>query len=249
MTQISPYTLRDNDLVLTSASTTSKKQYILKFRDLPQTDRPREKMLDYGPGKLSTKELLAVVLGTGTKKEDVMAMAERILKEYGERSLTMMTDPKKISKDLDIPIVKAMQIVACGELGRRFFSRSQTGLAVIRLPEEVYEYTKDMRDLPREHLRGIYLDTHNRVIHDEVISIGTINSNIVHPREVFKPAIAYNAAAMILVHNHPSGVATPSLSDIEITKQIIQAGKIVGINLLDHVVVTKEGFISIEADY
>lgn len=249
MTHISPYTLRDNDLVLTTVPAASKKQYVLKFRDLPQTDKPREKMLDYGPAKLSTKELLAVVLGTGTKKEDVMAMAERIIKEYGERSLVSMTNPQKISEDLDIPLIKAMQIVACGELGRRFFSRSQSGLTVIRLPEEVYEYTKDMRDLPREHLRGIYLDTHNRVIHDEVISIGTINSNIVHPREVFKPAIAYNAAAVILVHNHPSGIATPSLSDIEITKQIIQAGKIVGINLLDHVVVTKDGFISIEAEY
>jgi DNA repair protein RadC len=106
-----------------------------------------------------------------------------------------------------------------------------------------------MRDLPREHLRGIYLDTHNRVIHDEVISIGTINSNIVHPREVFKAAIEYNAAAIILVHNHPSGVATPSASDIEVTKQIIEAGRIIGINLLDHIVVTHSGFVSIEADY
>lgn len=244
----SPYTLKDNDLLLTTAPSSSRK-YALKFRDLPDADKPREKLADLGPSKLSTKELLAIVLGNGTKKEDVMAMSERVLKEYGERSLVHMTDPKRIAADMDIPLVKAMQLVACGELGRRFFSRNQTGLPVIRVAEDVFEYTKDMRDLPREHLRGIYLDTHQRVIHDEVISIGTINSNIVHPREIFKSAIEHNAAAIILVHNHPSGVATPSISDIEVTKQVIEAGKIIGINLLDHVIVTKEGFMSVAADY
>jgi DNA repair protein RadC len=249
MKNISPYVLRDNDLLLTSLSSNSSRKYILKFRDLPASDKPREKLLEYGPSKLSTKELLAIVLGTGTKKEDVMAMSERIIKEYGERSLTMMTDPKRIATEMDIPLIKASQLVACGELGRRFFSRSQTGLPVIRVAEDIYEYTKDMRDLPREHLRGIYLDTHQRVIHDEVISIGTINSNIVHPREIFKAAIEYNAAAIILVHNHPSGVATPSASDIEVTRQVIQAGKIVGINLLDHIIVTKDGFRSVETEY
>lgn len=247
MTTASPYVLRDNDLLLTAAPV--KKEYILKFRDLPEADKPREKLLSYGPSQLSTKELLAIVLGTGTKKEDVLTMSERILKEYGERSLAGMTDARRLSAELDLPMVKAMQVVACAELGRRFFSRNGHGLAVIRLPEDAYEYTKDMRDLPREHLRGIYLDTHNRVIHDEMISIGTINTNIVHPREIFKSAIEYNAAAFLLVHNHPSGISEPSISDIEITKQIIEAGKIIGINLLDHIIVTKEGFTSIEAEY
>jgi DNA repair protein RadC len=244
----SPYVINDNDLLLTSSPSANRK-YVLKFRDLPDTDKPREKLLAYGPLKLSTKELLAIVLGTGTKKEDVMVMSERILREYGERSLTMLTDPKRISSDMDIPLVKAMQVVACGELGRRFFSRKETGLSTIRVAEDVYEYTKDMRELPREHLRGIYLDTHQRVIHDEVISIGTINSNIVHPREIFKAAIEYNAAAVILVHNHPSGVAVPSASDIEVTNQVIEAGRVVGINLLDHIIVTKNGFMSVKAEY
>ncbi len=248
MTTQSPYTLRDNNLLML-ASSEGKKEYVLTFRDLPDTDKPREKLLAYGPNKLSNKELLAVVLVTGTQKEDVLSLSERILKEYGQHSLSMMTDPKRISKDMDIPIVKAMQLVACGELGRRFFSKKETGLPTIRIAEDVYEYTKDMRELSREHLRGIYLDTHQRVIHDEIISIGTINSNIVHPREVFKSAIEYNAAAIILVHNHPSGMEAPSTSDIEVTKQIIEAGKILGINLLDHVIVTKNGFMSVDAHY
>lgn len=248
MKTISPYAIKDNDLLLTTEAAGSRK-YVLKIKDLPDTDKPREKLAEYGPTNLSTKELIAIVLGTGTKNEDVLAMSERIIKEYGERSLTMMTDPKRVATDLDIPLIKASQLVACGELGRRFFSRNQNGLATIRVAEDVYEYTKDMRDLPREHLRGIYLDTHQRVIHDEVIFIGTINSNIVHPREILKAAIEYNAAAFILVHNHPSGVATPSASDIEVTKQLIEAGKIIGINLLDHIIVTKDSFKSIEADY
>jgi DNA repair protein RadC len=122
-------------------------------------------------------------------------------------------------------------------------------LAVIRTAADLYDYVKDMHTLPKEQLRGIYLDTHNRVIHQEVISIGTINSNIVHPREVFKPALEYGAAAVVLVHNHPSGISTPSLSDVEITKQLIEAGKIIGIHLLDHVVVTKNGYSSVEVTY
>jgi DNA repair protein RadC len=123
------------------------------------------------------------------------------------------------------------------------------GLATIRTARDAYEFLADMRNLPKEQLCGLYLDTHNRVIHQEIISIGTINSNIVHPREVFKPALEYGAAAVVLAHNHPSGIVTPSTADIEITKQLVQAGKIVGIHLMDHLVIGKDGFVSIQADY
>ncbi len=245
---LAPYKQHNNDLLFTSTSSRGR-EYVLKMRDLPESDKPREKLLSMGPAGLSTKELLAIILGTGTIKEDVLTMSGRIIKDYGEKSLISMIDARRMSSDFDIPLIKAQQIVACGELGRRFFARNQNGLAVIRVAEDAYEYTKDMRELPREHLRGIYLDTHNRVIHDEVISIGTLNSNLVHPREVFKSAIEYNAAAIVLVHNHPSGISTPSQSDVEITKQLIEAGKIVGINLLDHIIVTKDGFNSVEVEY
>ena len=106
-----------------------------------------------------------------------------------------------------------------------------------------------MHSLPKEQFRGIYLDTHNRVIHDEVISIGTINTNIVHPREVFRPALEYGSVAVVLAHNHPSGIVTPSTADIEVTKQLVQAGRIIGIHVLDHVIITKDGFQSIAIDY
>lgn len=106
-----------------------------------------------------------------------------------------------------------------------------------------------MRDLPKEHLRGLYLDSHYRLIHDEVISIGSLTSNIIHPREVFRPALEYSASAVILAHNHPSGVPKPSEADLAITRQIVEAGKILGISLLDHVIVTKAKFESIPAEY
>jgi DNA repair protein RadC len=150
---------------------------------------------------------------------------------------------------LDIPIGKATQIIACAELGRRFFQKSTDGPQTIRTAKDVYDYLYDMRSLPKEHLRGIYLNTHHRIIHDEVISIGTINGNLIHPREVFKPAIEHGAAAVILAHNHPSGVVTPSQADLDITNHIIEVGKIIGIPLVDHVVIGKDSFISIEAEY
>ena len=248
------YTLLDNDLVLTdtlsdASVSREEKPYILKLREMPTEAKPREKLLKYGPNSLSIQELIAIILGTGTVKEDVMEMSARMIKEYGERSLSSHINPKAMAKDLNIPLVKAIVISACAELGRRFFEKNTMGPAVIRTAADVYKYAQDMRGLPKEHLRGIYLNTHHRVIHDEVLSIGTLNSNLVHPREVFKPAVEYGAAAVILVHNHPSGSAKPSQADIEITNQLVEAGKLLGINLVDHVIVTAESFTSIEADH
>ena len=239
------YTIADTDLVLD----TQFRKYVLKINDLPQDSRPREKMMKQGPTSLSLAELLAVLLNTGTTKEGVLEMAGRIIREYGEKSVVAEHNPEKLATEMNIPIGKACQIVACGEIGRRIYQKHSTGFTVIRTAKDVYDHLRDMHNLPKEHLRGLYLNSHNRVIHDEVISIGTINSNVVHPREVFRPAIEYSAVAVVLAHNHPSGVPTPSQSDIEITDQLIQAGKMLGINVLDHVIITKDTFISINANY
>lgn len=241
------YSLKDSDLLMTHSAT--ERRYVLKFRDSPDETKPREKILGQGVESLSLPELLAVILITGTKTEDVMQLSRRLVREYGNSALVGQTDPGQLAKDLNIPLVKACQIVAVNELGRRLHRKNDVGLAVIRTAKDVHDLLKEMHGLPKEQLRGLYLDTHNRVIHQEVISIGTINSNIVHPREVFRPALEYGAAAVVLAHNHPSGVSTPSLADIEITKQLVQAGKIIGIHLLDHVVITNDGFSSIEVDY
>lgn len=239
------YNIKDTDLFLDA----SPKEYILKVKDLSIDDQPREKLIHQGPASLSLQELLAVIMNTGTKSEDVMHMTSRIVKEYGEKSIFSEKNAEKLAQDLDIPITKACQITACGEIGRRIYEKNTTGFTVIRTAKDVYDHLRDMRNLPKEHLRGLYLNSHNRIIHDEVISIGSMTASIVHPREVFRPAIEYSAAAVVLAHNHPSGIVMPSNDDIEVTEQIIQAGKMLGIHLLDHVIITKDTFKSIIVKY
>ncbi len=224
------------------------KRYILTIRDLPDTERPREKLLAHGSSSLTPKELLAIVLEKGTRKEGVLEMTERVAREYGERNIFSQTDAKALAADLNIPLNKAMQIVAVGELGRRFFERNRNGAAVIRTAKDAFEYAADMRVLKKECLRGIYLNAHYQVVHDEIISIGTVDANIVHPREVFRPAISCSAAAVILVHNHPSEILAPSGEDRAVTVQIREAGKLLGIELVDHIIITAKGFRSISLE-
>jgi DNA repair protein RadC len=239
------YVLQDRNIILDNQG----KRYYLKIRDLPEEEKPREKLLKHGLASLSISELMAIVLNTGTKKEGVLEMSNRIIKDYGEGSIMSQKNPVTLSKDFDVPIGKSLQIVACAELGRRFFQKNNSSSPVIRTAREVYEYVKDMHNLSKEHLRGIYLNAHYKVIHDEIISIGTVDSSIIHPREVFKPAIEHSAVALILVHNHPSGVTSPSEADLAITSQLIEAGKFLGVDLIDHVIVTKDSFASIPGKY
>lgn len=221
--------------------------YVYTIHDLPADEKPREKLLAQGPEALTVQELTVLLLITGTTREHILDMTHRIVREYGERNIFAERDATKLAADMDIPLVKACQIVAAGELGRRNFDRQSASFTTIRNAEDVYNYLIDMRNLPKEHMRGLYLNTHGRIIRDEVISIGTVNSNLIHPREIFHHAIAVNASAVIVAHNHPSGDATPSAEDVEITKQLVQAGKILGIKLLDHVIVTKDAHTSVLA--
>jgi DNA repair protein RadC len=243
--QKSMYRIPDTALFLDR----SVREYPLMFRDLPPEGKPREKLLAQGPEGLSVKELAALLLVTGTVKEDVLEMASRIVTDYGEKNIFAERNAEKLSKELDIPLVKACTIVAAGELYRRLYDRGDIGFTTIRNAQDAYNYLSDMKNLPREQLRGLYLNSHNKIIRDEVISMGTVNANIVHAREIFRIAIECNAVAIVLAHNHPSGEVTPSAEDIDVTKQIIQAGKIVGIRVLDHVIITKDTFQSVNADY
>ena len=253
--QIIPYIRHDHNSFLDGfplskfSQKRDERRYILAVRDLPEDEKPREKLLRNGPAYLSLAELLAVVLNTGTKKEELLSMTHRILKEYGQKSIIVQKDANKLARDLNIPTGKALQIVAVTELGRRFFEKNENATPTIRTANDAFEYVTDMLNLKREHLRGLYLNTHYKLIHDEIISIGTVDASIVHPREVFKPAIEYGAAAVILVHNHPSGVVNPSQSDRDMTKQLIKAGELIGIDLIDHIIVAKNKFTSIPAPY
>ena len=239
------YVIKDMPLILDRP----EHGYPLLLRDLPSDEKPREKLLAQGPEALTVRELTALLLVTGTTKEEVLTMADRIVRDYGERNIFSERNAEKLSKDMGIPIVKACQIIAAGELGKRFYEKKQSGFTVIRNAKDVFDYLSDMRNLPKEQMRALYLNSHSRIIRDEVLSIGTVNANFVHPREVFHPAVESTAVAVVLAHNHPSGEVTPSAADIEITRQLVQAGKIMDIRLLDHVIITKDTFISVPVDY
>ena len=241
------YIIRDTPMFLDRSPFDD--EYPLLIRDLPPEGKPREKLLAHGPEALTISELTALLIITGTTKEDVLGMTDRIIREYGEKNVFAERDANKLAKDLDIPQVKACTIVAAGELGRRLYSKNQTGFTTIRNARDVFDHLTELRSLPKEQMRGLYLNSHSRVIRDEVISIGTVGANFVHPREVFRPALESSAVAVILAHNHPSGEATPSPEDLEITQRLIQAGKLMGIRVLDHVIITKEAFTSVKADY
>lgn len=239
MLKLRPYSLVDTDVITHEGS-----RYILRVRDLPLEDKPREKMLALGPGDLTHAELMAVLLGVGTKKEEVFAMSHRILREYGEKALVSEKNPKALAETLDIPIAKACQIVASFELGRRFYQDKAGKPVFIRTAQQAFEHLKSMGHLQKEQLRGLYLNSRYQVIYEEVISIGSLTANIVHPREVFQPAIEHGAVAVIVAHNHPSGNPSPTTDDHTVTRQLRQAGTILGIDLLDHIVIAGNEFIS-----
>jgi len=211
----------------------------MRIKDIPKENRPRERLKQNGVEALSNSELLAVILQKGTQKENVIDMSNRLLSKYSidklsECSLTELKDIPGIGD------AKAMQIMALFELSKRVKSGSIAEKVVSNSSDIANYYMERMKGLKREHLIAVFLDSKNKIINDKVISIGTLNSSLVHPREVFKEAIKCSANAIILVHNHPSGDCGPSSEDIEITDRVKEAGEMVGIKLLDHVIVGKD---------
>lgn len=213
----------------------------MKIKDLPRVDRPREKLQKYGPKKLTNTELLAILLRTGTKEMNVIELASRVLKTIHSANLPTITlDVLTSIKGLGT--TKACEIIAAMELGKRLLKDPDPPQIVS--PQRVYESLKNIANHKKEHFIAIYLDTRNREITREIISVGTLNASIAHPREVFEPAIRLLANAVIVAHNHPSGDPTPSQQDIDITKRLHEAGKLLDIPLLDHIIVTSTAYIS-----
>lgn len=237
------YALFDQDILMQDG--VQNIGYQLRVKDLPDNQKPREKLLQLGPQSLSLPELVAVLWGVGTKKEELLSMAQRLVKEYGEKALISETDPKKLADGLGIPITKSCQIVAGYELGRRFFANRGLKSVFVRNARQAHGYLREIGYSKKELLRGLYLNSRYQVINDEVISVGTLTSNLVHPREVFQPAIEHSAVAVIIGHNHPSGSLEPTNADIIVTEQLLQAGKILGIELLDHLIVAGQKYISV----
>ncbi|MFQ5621614.1 MAG: DNA repair protein RadC [Candidatus Nanoarchaeia archaeon] len=219
--------------------------YKLKIKELPVVERPRERLINSGPNALSDAELLAIVISKGTYKENVLDMTKRLLKKYNLGALSQIT-VSELKGIFGIGEAKACQIIAAFELGKRLASYTDSPSLKIESAADVVRLCGlKMRDLKKEHLKGFYLNSRKRLIKSETISIGSLDANLVHPREIFKTALAESAAGVILVHNHPSGNPTPSEEDIAITRQIAKAGKIMGIELLDHIIVSSGGFVSL----
>ena len=232
----------------TSIVTGEDTRYVLRVRDMEPDDKPREKLAKYGPSALSMAELVAVLWSVGTRKEDVLEMARRILKEYGERAILHETDPAKLADVLSIPIGKAQQLIAGLELGRRYFDKRGERPVHVRTSRQAYDYLRDIGGLGKEQLRGLYLNSRYQLVHEETISVGSMTANIVHPREVFQPAIERGAVAVIVAHNHPSGELEPTAADIAVTEQLQEAGAILGIELLDHLIITRDYYKSLLED-
>lgn len=213
---------------------------MVKIKDLPRVDRPREKLLKYGPAKLTTTELLAILLNTGIKGINVVELSNRVLKiiqKIGIKNLKL----ESLAGIKGLGEAKLLQVFSALELSRRFTNQDSPE---ILSPKDIWNLSADIRGSKKEHFLAFYLDTQSRVIERQIISIGTLDSSLVHPREMFEPAIALRAASVIIAHNHPSGSLSPSRDDIELTDRLGESGKILGIKLENHVLLTEKGYFS-----
>lgn len=217
------------------------------LRDVPHDERPRERMMRYGAEALSHSELIAILLRTGTKRESAVHLAARILKECGSlRGLVDMSMSELVAIR-GIGPAKAVQLRAGIELGRRVSRGGSSDPVTVRRPQDAADYVmEDLKLLRKEHFVCLFLNTKNHIIARETLSIGTLNASLVHPREVFRAAIKHNSASLICIHNHPSGDPTPSPEDISLTKRLMEAGELVGIDVLDHLVIGDGRFVSLK---
>ncbi len=209
-----------------------------KIKDLPKVERPREKLISKGAQNLKDEELLAILLRTGREGKNVLDLAKQILNKFSKKRFFKMKYEDLIKID-GIDQSKACTILASQELIQRALKVRDESLPQIKSIQDVLAQAVYMRDKTREHLMAIYLNARNEMVYKKPMFVGTLNANLVHPREIFNEALKQNAASVILVHNHPSGNPEPSEDDLEITKRLIEAGKIMGIDVLDHIIIAK----------
>jgi DNA repair protein RadC len=210
----------------------------LRIQDMPLDDRPRERLERNGPESLTTPELVAILFRTGTAQRNAVQLAEALFRELGGLSGLATSSLEELSCVNGVGRVKAIEVKAAIELGKRLSATNEDVKPIVRTPEDVAKLMMaDLRYETREHLYALLLDTRNQVRHRRLISTGTLTESLIHPREVFREAIRFTAASLVLVHNHPSGDPTPSDMDVAATERLAEAGKIVGIDVLDHVII------------
>ncbi|WP_265738332.1 RadC family protein [Pseudalkalibacillus salsuginis] len=219
----------------------------LTIRDFPLSERPRERMLKEGASVLSNQELLAIILRSGTKEESVLQLSHRLIQQFEGLNLLKDATIDELIAVRGIGNAKAVEILASLELGKRVNRLQIDERYIIRSPDDGAKYVMDeMRFLSQEHFVCIYLNTKNQVLHKQTVFIGSLNASIVHPREVYKEAMRRSAASIICFHNHPSGDPNPSREDIEVTQRLAECGKIIGIDLLDHIIIGDQKFVSLK---
>lgn len=216
----------------------------LRIKNLPEHERPREKLIARGVENLTDKELLAILLRTGQKGKSAIDIASNILMKYPKKDIldVSFADLKKIN---GIGADKACTLLAAFELTKRVLGTGKGGKPTIENTEQALAQLHDIRNHKKEHFVALYLNARNELVHREDVSVGTVNASIVHPRDVFAPALEHNATAVIVAHNHPSGNHEPSSEDYDVTVRLKDAGKLLGIILIEHIIVTKDAHTTV----
>lgn len=222
-------------------------EYQPMIRDLPESERPRERLKHYGAQALSTSELLAILLRTGVKGENVVQLSVRLLSQYKGLAGLAKANFNELEATRGVGPTKVTQLKAAFELGRRLIVESPDERPQVRSPADAANLLMlEMSLLEQEHLRLILLDTKNRVLDMPTVYIGNLNTSVIRVGELFRHALRANCAGMIVVHNHPSGDPTPSPEDVRVTEQIVQAGELLDVDVLDHLVIGRQRFVSLK---
>lgn len=218
----------------------------MKLKDIPGSERPREKLLKYGRENLTDSELLAILLKTGTKGENVCELAIRVLKELGSLENLKDISIEALTSIKGIGQTKALELLVLSELSKRiYYKNSGVVKEKYTTPDSIYEKNKYLFDnLKQEHFYCLYLNSKKELIERKLLFMGTLNKSIVHPREIFKEAYKLSASSIVCMHNHPSGNFTPSNEDINLTNSLVKLGQINGIPVIDHLIITDEGYYS-----
>jgi DNA repair protein RadC len=222
-------------------------EYHTLIRDLPAAERPRERLRDFGAESLSNAELLAIILRTGAASESVLALSSRLLSGYGGLPGLARASFAELCGEHGLGEAKAAQLKAALELGKRLASTHPEERAVVRTPQDVFNLLKaEMGFLEQEHLRVVLLNTKNQVLGMPEVYRGSVSAAMVRSSELLREAVRQNCPAVIVVHNHPSGDPTPSPDDIAMTRKLVEAGKLLDIDVLDHIVIGEGRFVSMK---
>jgi len=215
------------------------------LHDLPQNERPRERLKKVGIDNLSLQELLALIIERGKKGKNVLTIAQNVLAHFGSLAKIKEASLEELQKVKGIGFATACKLKAAFKLGEKVLGQFEKYGQKIETPKDVFNLLKnELGDKKKEHFKLLSLNSRNNLISIDDISIGTLNASLVHPREIFLAAIKNSAASVILAHNHPSGDPEPSEDDLTTTKRLVEAGKILGIEVVDHIIVVKDGFFS-----